>query len=120
MIAKEKAERLIEQKEEETEQSGHRRRHEDDGADGHRHEPQEHSDESYVKDAIRPVIGSSVANAVTERPAEVQAETPKIVDPGEEEAIPTATRPVDGFAPAKREQVKRPKKDIQTTRDEVE
>ena len=83
-------------------------------------EPQQHTDESYVKDAIRPVIGSSVANAVTERPAEVQAETPKIVDPGEEEAIPTATRPVDGFAPAKREQVKRPKKDIQTTRDEVE
>ena len=83
-------------------------------------EPQPHTDESYVKDAIRPVIGSSVANAVTERPAEVQDETPRIVDPGEEEPIPTATKPAPGFAPAKREQVKRPKKDIKTTRDEEE
>ena len=71
----------------------------------HANEPQEQTDEpeSYVKDAIRPVIGSSVANAVTERPAEVQAETPKIVDPGEEEPIPTATEPAPGFAPARNE-----------------
>ena len=70
----------------------------------HANESQEHADESYVKDAIRPVIGSEVANAVTERPAEVPSETPKIVDPGEEEPIPTATEPVEGFAPARNEE----------------
>ncbi|MBO4425458.1 MAG: hypothetical protein J5776_00455 [Clostridiales bacterium] len=62
-------------------------------------EPQESSDESYVKDAIRPVIGSSVANSVPERPAEVPDETPKILQ--EEEPLPTATEPAKGFAPAK-------------------
>ena len=67
----------------------------------HSGEPQEHSDESYVKDAIRPVIGSSVANSVPERPAEVPTETPKILQ--EEEPLPTATEPAKGFAPAKKE-----------------
>ena len=84
----------------------------------HANESREHTEESYVKDAIRPVIGSEVANAVTERPAEVQEEIPKIVDPGEEEPIPTATKPAPGFAPAPRAQVKRPKNDIKTRPDE--
>lgn len=75
-------------------------------------EPQEHSDESYVKDAIRPVIGSSVANSVPERPAEVPAETPKILQ--DEEPLPAATEPAKGFAPAKNKgPVKRPKSDVQ-------
>jgi hypothetical protein len=75
-------------------------------------EPQEHSDESYVKDAIRPVIGSSVANSVPERPAEVPTETPKILQ--DEEPLPAATEPAKGFAPAKNKgPVKRPKSDVQ-------
>ncbi|MBQ2067017.1 MAG: hypothetical protein II496_05800, partial [Clostridiales bacterium] len=75
-------------------------------------EPQEHADESYVKDAIRPVIGSSVANSVPERPAEVPTETPKILQ--EEEPLPTATEPAKGFAPVKNNgPVKRPKSDVQ-------
>ena len=70
------------------------------------------ADESYVKDAIRPVIGSSVANSVPERPAEVPTETPKILQ--DEEPLPAATEPAKGFAPAKNKgPVKRPKSDVQ-------
>ena len=67
---------------------------------------------SYVKDAIRPVIGSSVANSVPERPAEVPTETPKILQ--DEEPLPAATEPAKGFAPVKNNgPVKRPKSDVQ-------
>ncbi|MCR4687972.1 MAG: hypothetical protein K5745_00310 [Saccharofermentans sp.] len=61
------------------------------------------------KDGIRPTIGSEVANAVTERPAEVQDEKPDILKSGEEAIIPAAAKPVPGFAAAKKEPIKRPK-----------
>ncbi len=79
---------------------------------------QQHAEESYVKDAIRPVIGSSVANSVPERPAEVPEEMPEIAT-GEEKPIPTAKTPVKGFAPAKKAQVKRPKSEIQQKNEEA-
>ena len=64
---------------------------------------------SMYEDGIRPTIGSEVANAVTERPAEVQEEKPDILKSGEEAIIPAATAPAPGFAAAKKGPVKRPK-----------
>ncbi len=64
---------------------------------------------SMYQGGIRPTVGSEVANAVTERPAEVQEEKPDILKYGEEAIIPAATAPAPGFASAKKGPIKRPK-----------
>ena len=47
---------------------------------------------------VRPVVGSEVANAEVERPAEVSDVTPKIAKTGLDAANEAATAPVKGFA----------------------
>ncbi|MBO4461095.1 MAG: hypothetical protein J5778_10640 [Clostridiales bacterium] len=72
---------------------------------------------------VRPVVGSEVANAEVERPAEVSEVTPKIAKTGLEAANEAATAPVKGFAAPKKGPVKRPKQGSQapeTTEDALE
>lgn len=58
---------------------------------------------------IKPVVGSEVANAEVERPAEVSDVAPKIAMTGLAAANEAAKAPVKGFAAPKKEPVKRPK-----------
>jgi len=58
---------------------------------------------------IKPVVGSEVANAEVERPAEVSEVAPKIAMTGLAAANEAATAPVKGFAAPKKEPIKRPK-----------
>ena len=49
--------------------------------------------------AMRPETGSEVSNAVVDVVAEVQEEKPDIMKTGEEAIIPSAEKPLEGFAP---------------------
>lgn len=72
---------------------------------------------------VRPVVGSEVANAEVERPAEVSEVTPKIAKTGLEAANDAATAPIKGFAAPKKGPVKRPKQGSsspETTEDALE
>ena len=55
-------------------------------------------DTTYVS-AMRPVVGSEVSNAVVDLVAEVQDEKPDIMKTGEEAILPSAEKPLAGFAP---------------------
>lgn len=58
---------------------------------------------------VRPVVGSEVANAEVERPAEISDVTPKIAKTGLDAANEAAKAPVKGFAAPPKEPIKRPK-----------
>lgn len=58
---------------------------------------------------VRPVVGSEVANAEVERPAEVSDVTPRIAKTGLDAANEAAKAPVKGFAAPPKEPIKRPK-----------